>query len=77
MQESGQKIHTILGAPYEKRPWRQDSQLDSDRLEIRLDMELILSLQRMVVGHASELVEKGVLSAEEELFLKVGQLFLR
>ena len=34
-------------------------------------MELIWSLLRIVAGHARELVKRGVLSAEDELILKV------
>ena len=74
MQESGQKLHRIIEAPYERRVWPHDSlesEDDIDQLGIRLDMELIWSLLRAIVDHARGLVKKEDLSTEEELFLKV------
>ena len=75
-EESRQKLHQILGAPYERVPWRHDGD-ESDKLEVRLDMELIWSLLRTVVGHAREMVEEGTLSAEEDLFIKVMEAYQR
>ena len=71
MQESRRKLLTILEAPYEKRRWQNDNG-ERGELDTRLDMKLIWSLLKIVAQHAQEVKEAGVLSAEDEIFIKVG-----